>query len=65
MCKCPFHRNEDLMFAYRKQIQLRISHLTGAILPKMTFILSRSQFPFEEIIYRDIFLAKKDKYDIE
>lgn len=56
--KCPFFRNEIVLFKYRTKLQKNLSHLTGSQLPKMAFILSRAQVPFEEILFRDIFQAK-------
>jgi len=59
MRKCPFFRNEVLMFRYRQKVQNDLSHLTGSQLPKMSFILSRSNVPFPEILMRDIFIPKE------
>ena len=59
MRKSPMFRNETLMFHYRLKLQQNVSHLTGSQLPKMAFILSRSQVPFEEILFRDIFVPRE------
>lgn len=68
MRKCPFSRNEDLMFHYKNKVRENLSKLSGAHLPKMAFILSRSQFPFEEIILRDVLhegiIRRSSNYEI-
>ncbi len=55
MRKVPFVRNEDLFYLYRRKVGTNLSHMTGAHLAKCVFILSRSQFPFEELLYRQLF----------
>ena len=52
--KCPKARNEELLFQYRQKVIALKEQITGAHLPKLCFILSRSQFHFEEILYRDL-----------
>jgi hypothetical protein len=68
MRKCPSARNEDLMFTYRERLSQNLNQLTGALIPKMAYVLSRSQFPFEEIIFRDVFAAglirRSNNYEI-
>jgi hypothetical protein len=53
MRKCPYVRNEDLLFAYRKKALQNLQHLTGAHLPKLAFILARSALPFEELVLKN------------
>ena len=55
MRKVPFFRNEDLFYLYRRKVGDCFSHVTGAHMSKCVFILSRSQFPFEELLYRNLF----------
>jgi hypothetical protein len=68
MRKCPFSRNEDLMLHYKNKVKQNLSSLSGAHIPKMAFILSRSQFPFEEIILRDVLhdgiIRRSSNYEI-
>jgi len=43
-------RNDDLLYIYRQKIQDNMGHLTIGHMQKVLFILSRSPFPFSEII---------------
>jgi hypothetical protein len=68
MRKCPFSRNEDLMAIYRAKLAQNVAALTGAHYAKMAFVISRSQFPFEELIYRQAlvggFIRRSNSYEL-
>ena len=42
--------------------------MTGAHIPKMAYVLSRSQFPFEELMFRDVLatglVRRSNNYEI-
>lgn len=53
--KNTYKRNEDVLYLYRKKVHQNLNHITSGHLQKVLFIISRSSFPFQEILYRDLF----------
>lgn len=56
------------MLLYKNKVKQNLQSLSSAHIPKMAFILSRSQFPFEEIIFRDVLhdgiIRRSSNYEI-